>query len=917
MSKVGTYGTLYVKSTTGEYVFVANATAINHVNANATETFAVTASDGTQTGTNNLTINITGANDAPVVIAPTAIALVDTAAADTFANQTGTLSASDAEGSSLTYGITGSVAGATVGGVVYDVSKVGTYGTLYVKSTTGEYVFVANAAAVNAVSANTTEAFTVTASDGVATGNNTLTINVTGANDRPVLASNVGVHTTPIAGDNDYVSLIIGQSVPSIVNASSVFTDVDTGHAAMTFSLLSVDGVTGGSIAGVTFHSDGTITGAPTDVAGTTYPKDYTVVFRAYDGNNSALYTDHALIFHMLKAPAVQSFAVVDNNAGGGTDIHTGKSGDTLTFSVLFSEVVTVTGTPTITFTVGGTPVTANYTGGSNSNTLTFTATAPAGNGTTVAFTSFNETAGGASVMGNSSGQHWAASTVSNASYTLDNTAPSITTTSFSTNENTTTDTALRGFTLAATDASALTWSFNSATLDGSMFSLSGNTLSFNGVRNFESPQDTGTVDNVYDVSVTATDAVGLTSTQTVHVTVNNVNEAPTYIATVTHTPPVALDHDYLTVARNIAISGSTINLAADFTDPDGASATSVITYSLASGAMPTGLTLNSNGTITGTATAAAGDTTIHVKATDGADSTLSVTHDYVLHLVDAPTLSTTLGGTLDLDVRSALVFSVSEDVNWTASGTYHFTVTNLANSGTKTGYQPSSSIPTENTANTQDIIVTVDGSGNVTSSVGGTVTIDHTNHKIVIDPQNDLDISNNYSLSITAGAFTGTGSHLASSAPAPVTFSTVSVGTTLASSHQMNATTGQLDVGNDWLKGNQSDPNSSPIGIDVSSGKVTVVVGVANNNQTHNANISLIGFGGADLIYLDNMGNNTITSAAHNFTTTTDSEGNQSVYAEFDGLDLGANVIFNGLQAVYNQTAFDLHYGPGHMVLG
>jgi hypothetical protein len=430
VSKAGTYGTLYVKSSTGEYVYVANATAINHLSANATDTFAVTASDGSLSGTNNLTVNITGVNDTPVLVAPTAIALVDTVAADTFANQTGMLSANDAEGTALTYGITGSGAGATVGGTTYDVSKVGTYGTLYVKSSTGEYVFVANAAAVNAVSANTTEAFTVTASDGVATGNNTLTINVTGANDRPVLASNFGVNPTPLAGDYDYVSLIIGQTVPSIVNASSVFTDVDTGHAAMTYSLLTVDGVPGGSIAGVTFHSDGTITGSPTAVVGTTYPTDYNVVFRAYDGNNSALYTDHTLIFHMLKAPVAQSISVADGTSSNTTSL--GKAGETLDVSVVFSEVVDVVGSPTISLSINGHTVTATYSAGSGASdkTLHFSVAIPSGSiydGNSISLIAVTPNVSGTSVIGHDSTQPWDATPMPAAytSYTVDNTLPS------------------------------------------------------------------------------------------------------------------------------------------------------------------------------------------------------------------------------------------------------------------------------------------------------------------------------------------------------------------------------------------------------------------------------------------------------------------------------------------------------------
>ena len=81
-------------------------------------------------------------------------------------NQTGTLAASDVEGTTLTYGISNGTTGGTVGATTYDVSKTGSYGTLYLLSTTGAYVYVPNAGAINALTANATETFTLTTSDG-------------------------------------------------------------------------------------------------------------------------------------------------------------------------------------------------------------------------------------------------------------------------------------------------------------------------------------------------------------------------------------------------------------------------------------------------------------------------------------------------------------------------------------------------------------------------------------------------------------------------------------------------------------------------------------------------------------------------------------------------------------------------------
>ena len=96
---------------------------------------------------------------------------------------TGTLSAADVDFPSqpLTYGILGGTSGPfTLGSETYDVSLIGTYGTLYVDSATGDYTFVPNDAAINALTATTTENFTFTVSDGALSVNQTFTVTLNG-----------------------------------------------------------------------------------------------------------------------------------------------------------------------------------------------------------------------------------------------------------------------------------------------------------------------------------------------------------------------------------------------------------------------------------------------------------------------------------------------------------------------------------------------------------------------------------------------------------------------------------------------------------------------------------------------------------------------------------------------------------------
>src|SRR5262249_15594138 len=76
---------------------------------------------------------------------------IDTVVFDTFSATSGTFGASSSGSSApLTYGISGgTVVNTTVGGLTYNVSEAGEFGTLYLNSSTGAYTFVPNDAAIN------------------------------------------------------------------------------------------------------------------------------------------------------------------------------------------------------------------------------------------------------------------------------------------------------------------------------------------------------------------------------------------------------------------------------------------------------------------------------------------------------------------------------------------------------------------------------------------------------------------------------------------------------------------------------------------------------------------------------------------------------------------------------------------------
>jgi len=94
------------------------------------------------------------------------------------------------------------------------------------------------------------------------------------------------------------------------------------------------------------------------------------------------------------------------------------------------------------------------------------------------------------------------------------------------------------------TASESVTWSKGGT--DGSFFTLSSGGVLTITSRNFEAPQDDG-ANNTYIVTITATDAATIATTQTLTVTITNVNEAPT-ITTASSNPSHSI-----TQAENIS----------------------------------------------------------------------------------------------------------------------------------------------------------------------------------------------------------------------------------------------------------------------------------------------------------------------------------------------------------------------------
>jgi VCBS repeat-containing protein len=262
-TRVGTYGTLVLTTTTGAYTFTPNDAAINALIANTFETFTFGVFDGVATTHADLVINLVAANDTPILQTPTEIIITDTSSADSFAASSGSLVAADVDANTtLTYSIVGITA---VSGVA---TKVGTYGTLVLTTTTGAYTFTPNDAVINPLTANTTETFTLGVSDGVVTTNVDLVVNISAVNDVPVANAQ---SITPIE-DTIYNGTLTGSDVENstltytIVTAPTkgvvVITDATTGAFTYTPNL----NATGSD--SFTFKvNDGTIDSAPATIS--------------------------------------------------------------------------------------------------------------------------------------------------------------------------------------------------------------------------------------------------------------------------------------------------------------------------------------------------------------------------------------------------------------------------------------------------------------------------------------------------------------------------------------------------------------------------------------------------------------------------------------------------------------------------
>lgn len=155
-------------------------------------TASYTDAQGTQEMVSSaVSVPVADLNHTPVITVPTAITYMDTAADDVFVETNFSLQATDDDqGDTLSYGILGGTE------EMGSSRLVGTYGSLVVVTATGSYTYFPDNDAIQMLTSDANEQFTLTVSDGTATAQTNLTVAVDAVNDLPFITSS-DVATVP------------------------------------------------------------------------------------------------------------------------------------------------------------------------------------------------------------------------------------------------------------------------------------------------------------------------------------------------------------------------------------------------------------------------------------------------------------------------------------------------------------------------------------------------------------------------------------------------------------------------------------------------------------------------------------------------------------------------------------------------
>ncbi len=263
-----------------------------------------TANGGVDTITKTFTITVNPVNDIPILSAVTKT-LTDTVGKDTFDNITGNLSTSDVDDTIFTYDFSNGT-----------TSQVGTYGTLSISSS-GVYTYVANADAINALSGNASDTFTIRTTDSGGTGTGakltgtaSFTVNIIGANDAPInsVSSSQTVNEDTILVFNSTNSNLISISD---VDSSNVTVTLAVSNGVLNLGNTSNITISSGSNASNTITFTGTKENVNAALNGLSYKgnQDFfgsdTLTVTTSDGNTSDTDTVAITINSVNDAPTI------------------------------------------------------------------------------------------------------------------------------------------------------------------------------------------------------------------------------------------------------------------------------------------------------------------------------------------------------------------------------------------------------------------------------------------------------------------------------------------------------------------------------------------------------------------------------------------------------------------------------------
>lgn len=223
-----------------------------------TITYTIAVSDSSNAVTNKtITINITGTNDSVSLNTPATIYYTDTDGNDVFSATTSQLTASDLDkNTTFTYGIdNGTISGTTV-------TKTGTYGVLTLNTATGVYTYTPNSNAINALTSNSSETFTVTVNDGNGSiDTKSLVIQIESVNDAPLLGGNSSPNTFVENGSAVQVdsNITVTDLEGTSYDEGYVSFDIKTNKGAL--DNLSISSIGGISLAGANVKYGNTVIG--------------------------------------------------------------------------------------------------------------------------------------------------------------------------------------------------------------------------------------------------------------------------------------------------------------------------------------------------------------------------------------------------------------------------------------------------------------------------------------------------------------------------------------------------------------------------------------------------------------------------------------------------------------------------------